>query len=75
MLICGVGILLGYIAGAYLSYQTIPYVFAALPLIFLGTFIFFPETPQYLLIKNDKLVCAFVFVHQTVSFTFSISIF
>ncbi|KAG4071943.1 hypothetical protein HA402_006104 [Bradysia odoriphaga] len=53
MVICCTGILLGYTAGAFISYQIIPYVFIALPIIFLTTFIFFPETPQFLLIKND----------------------
>ncbi|KAJ6649970.1 Facilitated trehalose transporter Tret1 [Pseudolycoriella hygida] len=54
MVICCTGILLGYTAGAFISYENIPYVFIVLPILFLGTFVFFPETPQYLLIKNDS---------------------
>lgn len=53
MVICCTGILLSYIAGTYISYQYVPYVFIVLPVIFLATFMFFPETPQFLLIKND----------------------
>lgn len=60
MVICCTGILLGYTAGAYVSYQNIPYVFIILPVIFLATFIFFPETPQFLLIKNDNTVSIFL---------------
>lgn len=56
MVICCCGILLGYTAGTYLSYVTIPYIFMLLPIIFLATFIFFPETPQFLLIRNDNAV-------------------
>lgn len=48
----GIGILLGYIAGAYMSYLSVALVSLILPIIFAIGFMFFPETPQYLLTRN-----------------------
>ncbi|GAB0091274.1 hypothetical protein DMENIID0001_060930 [Sergentomyia squamirostris] len=46
------GILIGYVLGSYMTLTTFPYVVLALTAIFAGTFLFFPETPYYLLLKN-----------------------
>lgn len=42
------GILLVFIAGGYLRYEIVPWVFLPLPFIFLALVSFFPETPVYL---------------------------
>lgn len=52
-LLLTVGILIAYIAGAYMSPQASAIVAACLPVIFAGVFFFQPETPLYLL-KNNK---------------------
>ncbi|XP_059617699.1 uncharacterized protein LOC132262445 [Phlebotomus argentipes] len=46
------GILVGYVIGSYMTISTFPYVVLALVAIFATTFLFFPETPYYLLLKN-----------------------
>lgn len=54
LLVCtNVGILLSFIAGTFIDYSLFPYVMIAFPLIFLISFYFLPETPQYLL-EHDK---------------------
>lgn len=47
------GILIGYIFGTFLSYSTVPYVMFVLPTVFLGLFVFMPNTPQHLLRKGE----------------------
>lgn len=47
------GIMLGYIGGAFLDYEVEPYVMLSLPLLFLCTFVFLPNSPQNLL-RNNK---------------------
>lgn len=49
-----VGVLFGFIAGNYLSYEAVPKVHLILPIIFLVFYFFFPESPWYL-IKQNKL--------------------
>jgi MFS family permease len=44
-----VGTLLMLIAGAFLNYTLVPKLMISLPIIFIFTFVFLPETPQYLL--------------------------
>lgn len=41
------GILGGFVAGYFLNYFLIPKLFLVLPLVFLASFPFLPETPQY----------------------------
>ncbi|XP_049548576.1 facilitated trehalose transporter Tret1-like [Anopheles darlingi] len=48
VLSCCVGVELAYLAGAFLPYRTIAWVCLAVPLIFLLTFYFMPESPHYL---------------------------
>jgi ABC-type multidrug transport system fused ATPase/permease subunit len=43
------GTLLMFVAGNYLSYSLVPRLMISIPIIFLLTFFFLPETPQYLL--------------------------
>lgn len=43
------GTLLMFIAGNYLSYSLVPQLMISLPIIFVLTFAFLPETPQHLL--------------------------
>ncbi|KAJ6633527.1 Facilitated trehalose transporter Tret1 [Pseudolycoriella hygida] len=55
LLVCSnVGILFSFVAGCYVSYEIFPYVMIVFPLIFLFSFYFLPETPQYLL-QQDKV--------------------
>ncbi|XP_050086387.1 facilitated trehalose transporter Tret1-like [Anopheles aquasalis] len=48
VLSCCVGVELAYLAGAFLPYHTIPWVCLTVPLFFLVTFFFMPESPHYL---------------------------
>lgn len=45
-----------YIVGAFVNYYVVPCIFIFLPIIFLFSFIFLPNTPQYYLQKekNEK---------------------
>lgn len=56
---CNIGVLVSFIAGSYLSYQTVPYIMIVLPIIFVCAFSFLPQTPQFLL-KYDKLQVNYV---------------
>lgn len=47
------GIVLGYVAGSFLDYFTVPLVLVVLPIVFLSVFVWLPHTPQYLL-KCDE---------------------
>lgn len=56
---CNLGILLSFIMGSFISYAMTPIILLTLPIVFLLTFPFFPETPHFL-IKNGRLeVCYF----------------
>lgn len=50
---CNAGILLAFILGNYLSYDTQAIILACLPILFFITFSFFPESPMYLM-KSGK---------------------
>lgn len=43
------GILWGFINSSFLPYDIVPYSLLSIPIIFLVTFAFLPNTPQYLL--------------------------
>lgn len=49
-----IGILFEYCIGPYVSYQTLAYVSLSVPIVFLVSFIFMPESPYYL-IMVDKI--------------------
>lgn len=55
-LACNVGILLELIASSYLSYEVQAWMFIAISLVFMMTFVFFPETPDYLERSQKKMV-------------------
>lgn len=42
------GILMEYILGPYISYQQLAYASLSVPVVFLVTFVFMPESPYYL---------------------------
>lgn len=42
------GIVLGYLAGTFLDYYTMPLVLIVLPVVFFAAFAWLPGTPQYL---------------------------
>lgn len=46
------GVLVSYIAGAYFSYETIPYLFMGISVLFLASFSILPNTPQYFLSRK-----------------------
>lgn len=54
---CNLGIVLGFLAANYMGYMTIPYVMMGIPVIFLGIFVWFPESPNYLMLINEPKVC------------------
>jgi MFS family permease len=53
---CNFGILFGYVAGYFFDYVTSAWLFLPLPVIFFVGFLFFPETPVYLLKRNKITV-------------------
>ncbi|XP_037811226.1 facilitated trehalose transporter Tret1-like [Lucilia sericata] len=64
VLSCNIGILFAFILGNYFSYDIAAWILSALPLTFLITFIFLPESPQYFINKNnikeaEKSLCYF----------------
>ncbi|XP_065357204.1 facilitated trehalose transporter Tret1 [Calliphora vicina] len=64
VLSCNIGILFAFILGNYFSYDLVAWILSSLPLTFLITFIFLPESPQYLINKNnikeaEKSLCYF----------------
>lgn len=46
------GVLASYIAGTYFSYETVPYLFMGISVLFLVSFSSLPNTPQYFLSRN-----------------------
>lgn len=53
---CNLGILLMYILGSCLAYATIPWILLVFPVVFLAGFLLIPDTPFYLMRKNDFVV-------------------
>lgn len=53
MLTANAGFLLSFVAGNYLNYHEIPFIGLAMSIVYFMTFIFFPETPTFLL-KTGK---------------------
>ncbi|KAL2748996.1 facilitated trehalose transporter Tret1-like [Vespula maculifrons] len=52
VLVVNLGILIAYILGAFLSFKIFNICIAVLPMIYLGSFLFLPETPVYLIRYN-----------------------
>ncbi|PSN32011.1 Facilitated trehalose transporter Tret1 [Blattella germanica] len=53
-LMTDLGVLFGYIIGAYVHYYTYAYIAIVFPLLYLFCFIWLPETPMYLINKGDN---------------------
>lgn len=53
---CNFGILLSFIAGHLLTYAELPYYLIAIPVLFLVLFVWFPESPIYLMMNNEPKV-------------------
>lgn len=53
MLAVNCGVLVGYSVGSYLPYTVVPKVTIIFPVVYLCLILFFPETPQFLLLKNN----------------------
>ncbi|XP_075210440.1 facilitated trehalose transporter Tret1-like [Lycorma delicatula] len=49
------GIQIQYCIGPYVSYQNLAYISLTFPVIFLATFIWMPESPYYLIMKNQDV--------------------
>lgn len=47
MMMANFGILISFIAGYYLSFEMIPRIFIFVPIIFLVSLLFFPDTPFF----------------------------
>lgn len=64
---CCIGVLLGYIFGAYVGPTTLPYIAMVFPIAFFATFIFFPSTPKHLLRKGkiDKALASLKFYRNS----------
>lgn len=56
ILFFNLGILLGYIAGKYLAFATVPKVMVLVPILFMLTFVGLPNTPQFLLQQSKVYV-------------------
>lgn len=50
------GVLVEFIAGAYVPYNLVPFIFVPLPIVAVIFSFYFPETPMYLARKNRYLV-------------------
>ncbi|XP_055640539.1 facilitated trehalose transporter Tret1-2 homolog [Toxorhynchites rutilus septentrionalis] len=55
VLTCNLGILIMYILGNYVPYAIIPWILLLFPVLFLTSFSFMPDTPFYLMRKNDYI--------------------
>ncbi|XP_055295469.1 facilitated trehalose transporter Tret1-like [Sitodiplosis mosellana] len=49
-----IGILTAYILGAFVSYYTVPCIFVIVPILFVISFTFLPNTPQYHLLRGES---------------------
>jgi MFS family permease len=56
ILCVNMGTLVLFVAGAYLNYYLVAAIMAFFPIIFFISFIFLPETPQYLIRCKDMTV-------------------
>lgn len=59
MLASSGGVLLGFLAGHYLSYEETPRIALVFPILFVAFFSFMPETPYYLMKTNHMEVGLF----------------
>lgn len=57
MLTANAGFLLSFLAGNYLKYHEIPYFGLATAIVYFLAFMYFPETPQFLLKCKKEEVC------------------
>lgn len=53
-LFANAGILLGFVVGNYLPYETVPKVLITIPIVFFVLYAYFPESPWYL-IKTNRI--------------------
>lgn len=56
MMSANLGILLAFVAGNCLRYEVVPRVFICLPVLFLLTVLYFPETPFFYMRTNRESV-------------------
>lgn len=56
MLTANAGFLLAFVAGNYLAYHTIPYIGILVSVGYLASFVYFPETPIFLLRRKKEQV-------------------
>jgi uncharacterized membrane protein len=56
-----IGLVISYTLGAFMRYDHCVWVFMILPLLYLMTTVFFPETPSYL-VKKKKFEVKFFLV-------------
>lgn len=58
ILVYNAGVLFGFVIANYLDYYGQIKINIILPIIFLAAFNYFPETPEYLLKRNQNIVSA-----------------
>lgn len=46
------GVVIGFLVGSYFSYENVPKVLIVFPILFIILYIFFPESPWYLIKEN-----------------------
>lgn len=64
MLSANSGFLFAFLAGHYMTYHTIPYIGIVISIVYLAVFLYFPETPTFLLRqKNEKVNQKWTYVH------------
>lgn len=60
MIFTCLGVMLSYIGGAYLTYNTAPFVIMGFPIAFLVSFLILPETPNDLMNQKRYAVSLFI---------------
>lgn len=60
MLSANSGFLFAFLAGHCMTYHTVPYIGIAVSILYLATFLYFPETPTYLLRQKNESVRFFL---------------
>lgn len=69
MIFTCVGVMLSYIAGAYLTYTTAPFVIMIFPIAFLVSFLLLPESPNDLMTQKRYAVSLLLFTVLSFHFT------
>lgn len=67
------GVMISYIAGAYLTYSTAPFVIMIFPIAFMVSFLVLPESPQDLMGQKRYVVSLFIMIMNKILKCFNLS--